>query len=353
MDYSFQQTLTGKFNANFVIPKKIDEESNEKASEAAVLENIYSSDLYQQLYSQNYYVNYQPVEATQSGQKRTWEMANYLQPTQSLVRTLGSSYDATFPVELLALFQPLFCKLCSVQFSSNVVAKTHYDSKNHDKKLRKYLVEYSERTGEPLHKKASMPRTQKEEEYDPKYFHCSVCDLPLTGKIHAESHYMGKNHQKVVLGKKAPAGKGYYNTEGKWVRVLDTKQQEILGDGFGVAFRNPQDNKVIIENNSLRCSICNVSVTSQPQLEMHLQGQKHMKKLKSLANGIVTAGPEVATGHLPHIEVIPTNPEDILSAYRTPSGQFYCKTCNISLNSEVQFTQHLNSKKHLKKNAKE
>lgn len=32
--------------------------------------------------------------------------------------------------------------------------------------------------------------------------------------------------------------------------------------------------------------------------------------------------------------------------FRTPSGQYYCPVCNISLNSEHQFGEHKQSKKH-------
>ena len=35
-----------------------------------------------------------------------------------------------------------------------------------------------------------------------------------------------------------------------------------------------------------------------------------------------------------------------MSIYRTPSGQFYCSPCNLSVNSESQFVQHRSSKKH-------
>lgn len=38
-----------------------------------------------------------------------------------------------------------------------------------------------------------------------------------------------------------------------------------------------------------------------------------------------------------------------LSVFRTPSGFFYCKLCNMTVNSEIQFKQHLNSKNHAKK----
>lgn len=54
------------------------------------------------------------------------------------------------------LFQPLFCKLCTVQLSSNQTAKMHYKSKNHEKNIRKWLIDYSDKTGEPLHKRTKL-----------------------------------------------------------------------------------------------------------------------------------------------------------------------------------------------------
>lgn len=77
--------------------------------------------------------------------------------------TFKELYDPTLPAELLSLFQPLFCKLCMFQLSGNSMAKLHYQSKNHDKKVRAWLIEYSERTGEPLHKRAAVPRTKRNE----------------------------------------------------------------------------------------------------------------------------------------------------------------------------------------------
>nr|CAI5868041.1 unnamed protein product [Callosobruchus analis] len=213
--------------------------------------------------------------------------------------TVPDAADPSLPKELTAMFQPLFCKLCSAQLSSNVMAKMHYKSKNHEKKIRKFLVEYSEKTGEPLHKRARVTAssTKTEEEQDPKWFHCDVCDLPLTGKLHAESHYMGKNHQKAMLGYKRPAGKGYYNAEGKWVRQTSTKKVLAPGeDTFGLDFRKSQ---VTVEappvpavptvsqppqaqQHRFTCDMCGVVATCQEQLDMHLKGQKHQKKLRQL-----------------------------------------------------------------------
>lgn len=76
--------------------------------------------------------------------------------------TIPDADDISLPKELTAMFQPLYCKLCTVQLSSNVMAKIHYKSKNHEKNIRKFLVDYSERTGEPLHKRAKINVTKSE-----------------------------------------------------------------------------------------------------------------------------------------------------------------------------------------------
>lgn len=62
--------------------------------------------------------------------------------------------DDSLPKDLKVLFQPLFCKLCSAKLTSNMTAKMHYKSKNHEKKIKKWLVDYAEKSGEPLHPRA-------------------------------------------------------------------------------------------------------------------------------------------------------------------------------------------------------
>lgn len=93
----------------------------------------------------------------------------------------------------------------------------HYKGKNHERKVKKYLIEYSARTGEPLHKRAKIQEVDPLED-NPRFTYCETCDLKLTSKMHAEQHYMGRNHQKAILHKK-PAGSGFYDAEGKWHRT--------------------------------------------------------------------------------------------------------------------------------------
>lgn len=49
-----------------------------------------------------------------------------------------------------------------MQLSSSVMAKAHYKGKNHEKKIKKWLIDYSEKTGEPLHKRAKVVSAKKD-----------------------------------------------------------------------------------------------------------------------------------------------------------------------------------------------
>jgi hypothetical protein len=187
-----------ELDRNFKIPKKrANSEETATVSHQKVMENSYYN------HGAEPQIETYPIEAArnlilQSLQKREYERPKTY-ANQILRDTIPDCYDETLPRDLTSLFQPLYCKLCQAQLSSNVVAKLHYKSKNHEKKIKRFLIEYSDRTGEPLHKRAKMAVKAKEgdgDESNPLYFYCDVCDLPLTGKLHAESHYMGKNHRK-------------------------------------------------------------------------------------------------------------------------------------------------------------
>lgn len=119
--------------------------------------------------------------------------------------------DDALPAELTKLMLPLACDLCTIKMNSNMSAKMHYDSKNHDKKVNAWLLEWSKKTGEPLPKRGKVSTDVASfsmrihgifETFQipdgpagPNAFHCDVCDLALTSLQHANQHYMGKRHR--------------------------------------------------------------------------------------------------------------------------------------------------------------
>lgn len=61
------------------------------------------------------------------------------------------------PEELVKLFKPLCCDLCSAKLNSPSTARLHYESKNHEKKINHWLTGWSERNpGEPLPKRQAV-----------------------------------------------------------------------------------------------------------------------------------------------------------------------------------------------------
>lgn len=256
----------------------------------------------------------------------------------------------------------------------------------------------------------TLKRFIKQGPSGPDAFYCEACDLKLTSLTHANQHSAGKKHRMVIAQKAKPSGAGYYNSEGKWVRTgtkVVSTQYKDRSFGIGEPFRYaeilasnenankdvPQssppittsladtttdgdlkpnktagNNKTVLTNTtdqdpSLFCSICKVSVTSAVQMTMHLSGSKHMKKLKLSGidpTAVVVSTDEPQSVTVPQTSIvdnvlfsaikdeIKTDPTD-LSMYRTPSGQYYCKTCNISMSHLPGLEQHLKGKRHLKK----
>lgn len=56
--------------------------------------------------------------------------------------------------------------------------------------------------------------------------YCKCCDLSFTSQIHAEQHYLGRNHARKSAGL-GPLKTGYFNrTTGKWQRHPTGEEEE-------------------------------------------------------------------------------------------------------------------------------
>lgn len=88
----------------------------------------------------------------------------------------------------------------------------------------------------------------------------------------------------------------------------------------------------------------------------HLTGSRHAKRLRAAEIAPYTPNADRDTimkcVRESIIELMPTikQMQRDTSINRTPSGQFYCKTCNVTLDTEMNFKQHLESKKHRRQN---
>ena len=269
-------------------------------------------------------------------------------------------YDKPIPDEVLSKCKPLYCELCSVNLNSVIQAKMHYEGKSHDKKVKFALQNWAKQNDSvPPTKKSKSSSSSQEENSNNAAFgsspsarvadygtydfglYCAPCDTSFTSNAHAQQHFSGRNHARVVSGR-APLKTGYFNTRtGKWQRQPLQENEAPPGPPGDTIDIVPTDSVVatpttvgvVPSNNTIssdafdvkpamppplpppppppppggndgaqeavnvapvavpvpvgsiakfHCSMCNVNATSQAQLDLHLNGKNHKQKTANL-----------------------------------------------------------------------
>lgn len=215
------------------------------------------------------------------------------------------------------LFSDSQCKVCSAVLISESQKLTHYQSKKHANKVRRYLFIQNE--NEPTVKKPSTNDTVSMKcdngETD-RYKVCLVCNMTFTSAVMAESHYQGKVHAKNLRLKAV----GPQNTAAPQmttppaVQAVPAKKQKTT--------EAPLNDK---SNPDHFCSVCQASFNNPLMAQQHYQGKKHQKHMKK-QKLMETYGPA-------------TTPTTTVKGYP-------CSVCNIELNSVEQYQSHISGAKH-------
>ncbi|XP_011882778.1 PREDICTED: zinc finger protein 346-like [Vollenhovia emeryi] len=142
---------------------------------------------------------------------------------------------------------------------------------------------------------------------------CEDCDLSFTSQAVLDTHLQGARHTKQVRSRTIMA------------TLEETKVSFTKDD----------------ETNGLKCNVCNVCLNSIQQLQTHLNGSRHKKKLmrgKWDGKEVVTQGPSLkSTGSAQ--QSLPVKRRGLLT----------CDICNKFFNSPSQYNVHMNSDKHADK----
>jgi len=208
----------------------------------------------------------------------------------------------------------------------------HYSSRAHERRISSWLVRkcYANLTGRDADALGGAI-SQSE-------FYCKLCDLKLTSLSHAQQHFLGRRHRIAARHRIRPFSDGFYDREGNWVRT-DIKYP--------------------------MCELCDVIITSESQMAMHLAGARHRRRVQIAYAGESAGGMEMGIGLVPfdgsHMyrirgngSLAPIRPlgSQLLqgSAYplslTDPSAVFYCDACNITLNHLKSVNQHEQGRMH-------
>ncbi|XP_063217544.1 uncharacterized protein LOC134528149 isoform X2 [Bacillus rossius redtenbacheri] len=157
------------------------------------------------------------------------------------------------PEDLTRKFGKLTCELCLCTLPSVKQANMHYEGKQHEKRVMRYLEEWSSNTNMKIPKYwLNLVRKRKRSSKLPEGCddtYCAVCKLVLTSSVVAEQHYSGRSHNS----------------------ALKLYQRKDTSSGVQSALKS-----------QFMCKICNVVTSSQGHLENHIKGSKHKKVVQRL-----------------------------------------------------------------------
>ncbi|XP_029375268.1 zinc finger protein 346 isoform X1 [Echeneis naucrates] len=218
------------------------------------------------------------------------------------------------------LFSDSQCKVCSAVLISESQKLTHYQSKKHANKVRRYLSIQNEK--EPALKKLKTSSSDSDcnnGDTDRSKV-CHVCNMTFSSPVVAESHYQGKVHAKNLrlktVGPQTPvACQTAPTVQLKKKAADDLSSVTATGGGNNNSNNNPDR----------FCSICQASFNNPLMAQQHYVGKKHRKQMTKLKL-METYGPSTA-------------PASTLKGYP-------CTVCNIELNSVEQYQSHISGAKH-------
>lgn len=202
-------------------------------------------------------------------------------------------YDKPLPHQILSLCTVIECGVCSVPFNGPAVAKSHYEGKNHDRKVQQTLQDMfpdpetapkrikteSDVAPAPKRKAPAAPSTGEEGE-ETEYV-CDLCNLTCATRQVFDSHLAGKTHAS-RLRIQQMAARGTFD---------DKKHCEVCNiyaswDQYDSHVNGKQHQKRLLrqqrEASSYRCELCNVISLDERGHDVHMNGKRHREKLEAL-----------------------------------------------------------------------
>ncbi|KAL0895723.1 hypothetical protein ABMA27_011794 [Loxostege sticticalis] len=186
------------------------------------------------------------------------------------------------PADLLLLIEPHYCGLCGYGFDAFLSSRLHYVSKNHLRAQTRWQSKQTDQHEAPL--KA-------------RELYCELCDVHLTSKVHAESHYSGKPHRSIVEGSKKPKNPLLLqkSSEARLEQLIRREKKHLKAIKESKPSESTSKEAKPVQSD-LYCDICKTFVTCAEQMTMHLNGKRHLTKEKQhilkVMKGEITESPD-------------------------------------------------------------
>ncbi|XP_077476199.1 zinc finger protein 385D isoform X2 [Stigmatopora argus] len=260
---------------------------------------------------------------------------NTMDPVQKAV--INHTFGVPQPLKKKPIIS---CNICHLRFNSTNQAEAHYKGHKHARKLKateaqKNRQQRQQRRRRPGDASSGASSGAKEQQHGAETSPPAIWEGTCLGPDpEAASSPDVKTGERSPGGSPSPTVRRAPDGPGD-VEALDR------GDGSGETRAEPDGQK---DKARLRCPSCKVTVNSASQLEAHNSGAKHKLTLEGQSapprrrSGGKTAAPRAGCKS--------ERPAGKGAPGSVSAAGFRCAACEISLNSETQLGQHMNSRRH-------
>ena len=289
-------------------------------------------------------------------------------------------WDRALPPAIVSMCRIQKCDICEASFNSGLMAKSHYEGKNHEKKLRACLELYCSKHDLELPRRIT---SHSEESFKQSDNICKLCDVELTSETMANIHYSGKKHIDKKLKQMANLATtsatedktGRFGIGSRFVKKeteiannssddlkdglnstwgeTDTKPVPLMSLNVGtpLPLKNqspPKKTALQPDSEKYTCDVCCVECLGRQSWEAHNTGKAHMKKLGAeifhceVCN---VTSPNLNT-HEMHIRGKAHAKKRDAGEERQEGGKLNCDLCMVTCTDEEQLRKHVEGKKH-------
>uniref|UniRef100_A0A672FMZ6 Zinc finger protein 385C n=1 Tax=Salarias fasciatus TaxID=181472 RepID=A0A672FMZ6_SALFA len=231
---------------------------------------------------------------------------NTMDPVQKAVinHTFGVAPPKKKPI--------ISCNICHLRFNSTTQAEAHYKGHKHARKLKALETQRNRQKNGPSQSTAGKDRER---------------GMMGGAAVPTESHHSSLSFCLKLSLSSLPFS----------LCSAGGEEEAVQGEELKEAKSNKKH---------LHCPTCKVTVNSSSQLEAHCSGSKHKQMLDGQNSSQSQRRVKMTSSPRPACRIkqrMGSKPRAVVGVTGQP---FHCELCQVSVNSETQLKQHMNSRRH-------
>uniref|UniRef100_A0A8D3BDZ1 C2H2-type domain-containing protein n=1 Tax=Scophthalmus maximus TaxID=52904 RepID=A0A8D3BDZ1_SCOMX len=267
---------------------------------------------------------------------------NTMDPVQKAVisHTFGVAPHKKKPI--------ISCNICHLRFNSTTQAEAHYKGHKHARKLKALETQRSrQKTGH------STSTTGKDRG---RGIMGGATGSSLAATAPSQPSSMDSLLRSPQLSPQASPGPQLSDPASErppveWCSLATGSAPRIDPQGSSTggedeAGKADEAKETKSNKKQLHCPTCKVTVNSSSQLEAHCSGSKHKQMLDGQNSSLSQRRAKMTSSPRPSCRIKQRMVSKTRAVVRVSNQPFHCELCQVSVNSETQLTQHMNSRRH-------